>query len=97
MAVFDSRSWSNPYFFFGPRPFREQRVAAYVLREHRRGRPLAEILGDPYLERLGSRTFCWMVLSQPRIIAALGRDAAAAVESCRSELAGSRGEHHPTA
>lgn len=89
MAVFSGRSWSNPYFFFGPRPFREQRVAAYVLREHRRGRPLAEILGDAYLDRLGSRTFCWMVLSQPRMIAALASDDVNALEVCRREALGS--------
>jgi len=78
---------AGPYFVFGPRPFREQRIAAYVVREHRRGRPLAEILEDAHLRRLGSRELCWRVVTDARTIARLGGDAIAALERCSGELA----------
>ncbi len=40
----------GPYYFIGPRPFREARLGSYIIEEHRRG-PLDEILADPYLTR----------------------------------------------
>ena len=77
---------ANPYFVFGPRPFREQRIAAYVVREHRRGRSLAEILDDRHLRRLGTRELCWRVVTDPRTIARLGHDAIADLARCSGEL-----------
>jgi|SRR5689334_13277367 len=64
----------SPFFFVGPRPYREARLRSYIVREHRRGRPLAEILEDSYLERHGTRSLVWRVIVQPRTIAALGAD-----------------------
>jgi hypothetical protein len=61
----------NPYLFLGRRPFREARLRAYLLREHAAGRPLSEILGDPYVRRCGSDGFCRRVLVDRRTIAAL--------------------------
>ncbi len=67
---------SSPYFFVGPRPLREVRLRSYIVREHRRGRPLGEILEDHYLRRYGTPSLVWRVLAQPETIAALGADAA---------------------
>ena len=39
----------NPFSFLFTRSSQEDRVAAYVIREHERGRALAEILDDPYV------------------------------------------------
>jgi hypothetical protein len=64
----------NPYFEFGPRPFRAARLRSYIVRRHRAGHALAEILADPYVARCGSRTFCWSVLEDPRTLAALGEN-----------------------
>ena len=64
----------NPYFLFGRRPFREARLRAYIVREHRHGRPLAEILRDPYVARCGSERFQWRVLQDPRTVEALRRN-----------------------
>jgi hypothetical protein len=61
----------NPYMVFGPRPFREARLRAYIVREHRRGRPLSAILADPYVRRCGSERFCWSVVEDPRTIEGL--------------------------
>jgi hypothetical protein len=77
----------NPYYVFGPRPFRERRVAAYILRERHRGRTLDAILADPYLERLGGETLCWRALTNPATIAALGHDAADEIRACRPDRA----------
>jgi hypothetical protein len=65
---------SGPFFVFGPRPFRESRCRAYIVREHRRGRPLLEILEDPYVRRCGSESFRWRVLQDPRTVEALRRN-----------------------
>jgi hypothetical protein len=64
----------NPYMFLGPRPFREERLRSYIVREHRAGRTVSEILADPYVSRCGSERFCWKVLEDPRTIAALERN-----------------------
>jgi hypothetical protein len=64
----------NPYFLFGRRPFRERRIRSYVHAQHRAGRPLAQILGDPKLDALGGRSLLWTVLTDPATIRALGDD-----------------------
>jgi hypothetical protein len=61
----------NPYLFLGNRPFREARLRAYLLREHAAGRPLSEILADPYVRRCGSDSLCRRVLVDRRTIEAL--------------------------
>jgi hypothetical protein len=64
----------NPYFFLGSRPFREARLRAYIVGQHRAGRSLASILADPYVRRCGSESLYWKVLEDPRTIEALERD-----------------------
>lgn len=59
---------------FGRRPFREARLRAYIIREHRAGRALADILGDPYVVRCGNESFRWSVLQDPRTVEALRRN-----------------------
>jgi hypothetical protein len=39
----------NPFSFLFARSKREDYLAQYVIREHARGRPLTEILEDPYV------------------------------------------------
>jgi hypothetical protein len=46
------KSWSflrNPFSFLFARSGNEDRIAAYVIREHGRGRSVEEILADPYV------------------------------------------------
>ena len=74
----------TPYFFLARRRVREARLRSYLIREHRRGRPLLEVLDDLYVERCGTRTFCWNVLCQPETIAALEADVVRAIEECRA-------------
>ena len=77
----------GPYFFLARRRFREARVRAYIVRQHRRGRPISEIVDDPCLARYGTCAFVWRVVCQAETIAALEADVREDIESCRSSLA----------
>jgi hypothetical protein len=63
----------NPYLFLGRRPFREARLRSYIVRQHAAGRPLGEILADPYVSRCGGSSLCRRVLIDARTIEALER------------------------
>jgi hypothetical protein len=59
----------------------EERVAQYVVREHERGRPLAEVLQDKYVVNRLSPEQQKRLLDRPEIIHAVGEDV---VESVRA-------------
>jgi hypothetical protein len=64
----------------------EERVAQYVIREHDRGRPLAEILEDKYVvNRLQSPEKRARLLDRPDVIHAVGTDMA---EAAKAEVTG---------
>ncbi len=68
----------------------EERVAQYVIREHDRGRPLAEILEDRYVvNRLESPEQRARLLDRPEIIHAVGGDMAEAAKASVSDAASS--------
>ena len=58
------------------------RVAAYVIREHERGRALTEILEDPYVKNRTTPQERERLLDRPEVIRALGDDV---VEQARAE------------
>jgi hypothetical protein len=58
------------------------RVAAYVIREHERGRALSEILDDPYVRNRTTPQERDRLLDRPEVIRALGADV---VEQARAE------------
>ena len=70
----------TPFFTFGRRPFREDRLAAYIHREHQRGRHVGEILDDPYVQRCGGGVL-HAVLRRRDLIVALERDVAEAIRT----------------
>ena len=73
----------NPFSFLFARTSQEDRVAAYVIREHERGREFSEILNDRYVQnRLGPQQQA-RLLDRPEVVHALGDDA---VEAARREL-----------
>jgi hypothetical protein len=59
------------------------RVAAYVIREHERGRALTEILEDPYVKNRTTPQERERLLDRPEVIRALGDDV---VEQARAEV-----------
>ena len=61
----------NPFSFLFARSSKEDRVAAYVVREHERGRAVDEILEDPYV-RTGHAAAVARLLERPEVIHALG-------------------------
>jgi hypothetical protein len=68
----------NPFSFLFARSGKEDRVTAYIIREHERGRPLAEILEDPYIRNRCSEQELGRLLDQPELVHALGETDVAA-------------------
>ncbi len=73
----------NPFSFLTARSSTEERLAAYVIREHERGRALAEILDDPYIKNRTTASERERLLDRPEVIRALGRDT---VESAKQQV-----------
>jgi hypothetical protein len=70
----------NPFSFLFARSSKEERVAAYVIREHERGRSLEEILADPYVRNRLSPQQQARLLDRNDIIRAIGHDTVAAAQ-----------------
>jgi hypothetical protein len=62
----------SPFSFLVARSSKDERVAAYVIREHERGRPLSEILEDPYVRNRCSPQELGRLLERPEVLRALG-------------------------
>ncbi len=73
----------NPFSFLFTRSSQEERVAAYVIREHERGRSLDEILEDPYVRNRLTPAQQSRLLDRPDIIRAVGDDT---VDAARASL-----------
>jgi hypothetical protein len=73
----------SPFSFLFARSSTEDRVAAYIVREHSRGRGLSEILDDRYVQNRLTREQQRRLLDRPEVVHALGDDA---VEQTRREL-----------
>ena len=65
----------NPFSFLFARSSAEDRLAAYVIREHDRGRELDEILEDRYLINRSTPSQRQRLLDRPEVIRAIGGDA----------------------
>ena len=63
----------NPFSFLFTRSSGEDRIAAYVIREHERGRPLTEILDDPYIKNRTTPLERDRLLDRPEVVRALGQ------------------------
>ena len=64
----------NPFSFLFSRSQQEERLAAYVIREHDRGRSLAEILDDPYIRNRTTPQERDRLLERPEVSRAIGGD-----------------------
>ena len=67
-------AFRNLFSFLFQRSSAEERVAAYVIREHDRGRDLAEILEDRYVQNRLTPDQRSRLLDRPEVIKALGED-----------------------
>jgi hypothetical protein len=79
-----SQLFRNPFAFLLERSSQEDRLAAYVIREHNRGRPLAEILQDRYIVNRTSPSQLQRLLDNPDLVRALGNDTIEAVRMTMS-------------
>jgi hypothetical protein len=77
----------SPFSFLFARSSTEDRVAAYIIREHGRGRGLAEILEDRYVQNRLSPQQRLRLLDRPELIQALGDET---VEDTRREIEAAR-------
>jgi hypothetical protein len=62
----------NPIGFLFGSSRQEQFLVRYVLREHARGRPLAEIFEDPYVRNRSTPEERARLLERPEVVAAVG-------------------------
>ena len=75
----------NPFSFLFTRSSAEEQVVAYLTREHRRGRDVADILTDRYVQNRLSSDQQARLLDRPELIRVLGeQDVAAAREVFRN-------------
>ena len=73
----------NPFAFVFERSTQEDRLAAYVIREHDRGRTLDEILNDRYILNRTSPQQLQRLLENPELVRAIGNDT---IESVRTTM-----------
>jgi hypothetical protein len=71
------RFFGSVFSFLGTRSTQEERVAAYVIREHDRGRSLDDILADPYVRNRCSASEIERLLDRPDVLKSIGDDLAA--------------------
>jgi hypothetical protein len=64
----------NPFSFLFASSKKEERMAQYVIREHREGRSLESILEDPYVKNRCTPQETARLLDRPELIRALGED-----------------------
>ena len=80
------KSWSflrNPFSFLFARSGAEDRLASYVIREHERGRSLADVLEDPYVRNRASESQLRRLLERPDVVHAVGQHA---IEQARLDV-----------
>ena len=68
----------SPFAFLFTRPQTEELVAEYIVREHRSGRSLNDILDDAYVKNRCTPQQMARVLDKPEVVHALGDDIVAA-------------------
>jgi hypothetical protein len=64
----------SPFSFLFTRTKAEDIVAEYVIREHHKGRTLADILDDPYVTNRLTPDQVRRLLDRPEIVHAVGND-----------------------
>ena len=73
----------NPFAFLFARSSKEDQVVAYITREHRRGRALAEILEDRYVQNRLTPQQQARLLDRSDVVHALGEQD---IDAARQQL-----------
>jgi hypothetical protein len=69
------------FSFLSSRSQNEERIAQYVIREHHRGRPVAEVLQDHYVTNRCTPEQVRRLLDRPEVVHAIGSDLVAEARS----------------
>ena len=80
----------SPFSFLFQPKGSEERVTAYIVREHDRGRSLDDILDDPYVVNRCSEQEVARILERPEVVKAIGADIAEAHRAAGDQSASSR-------
>ena len=78
-----SQFFRNPLAFLFERTSQEDRLAAYIIREHDRGRSLEDILNDRYILNRTTPQQLRRLLENPDLVRTLGNDT---IESVRTTM-----------
>jgi hypothetical protein len=70
-------SFKNPFTGLFAASRQEQHLTLYILREVRRGRPLSDVLADPYVLNRTTEEQRKRLLDRPELIEAIGEEAIA--------------------
>ncbi len=76
-------AFKDLFSFLFQRSSAEERVAAYVIREHDRGRDLSQILEDRYVQNRLTPDQRKRLLDRPEVIKAIGNDT---IQDARTDL-----------
>ena len=76
----------SPFSFLFAGTSNEERLAAYIIREHGSGRDLDEILEDPYIRNRCTPEQTARLLERPDVIKAVGDDLAEAAKQTLSAV-----------
>jgi hypothetical protein len=80
----------KPFSFLFATKSSEERVAAYIVREHDRGRTLDDILDDPYVVNRCTEQEVARVLERPDVLKSIGDDMAEAHAAAADQSSSSR-------
>jgi len=88
MSAFDRflKNPLSPFGFLFTKSSGEDRVAAYVIREHDRGRGIDDILDDPYVKNRLTAPEIARIIERPDVLRAIGDDIAEAARAALAEI-----------
>jgi len=76
----------SPFGFLFTKSSAEDRVAAYVIRKHDRGRGIDDILDDPYVKNRLEKAAVARIIERPDVLRAIGDDIAEAARAALADI-----------
>lgn len=76
----------SPFGFLVTKSSAEDRVAAYIIREHDRGRGIDDILADPYVKNRLTQAEAARIIERPDVLKAIGDEIAAEARAALAQL-----------
>jgi hypothetical protein len=89
-------TFRNPFAALFSAPRKEQHLTLYVIREIRRGRPLSDVLEDPYVVNRTTEEQRMRLLDRPELVEAIGEEAIADLRTAVDSARVAAGARRPT-